>query len=110
MARQPVNARHHTRATGSVWGWAWQANARGAAAASTIVDVTLEFLAQIIFTAFAVVWLVHLSPDAWIEVPVTIGLAVAIILAAGALVAQRYGFDLFDRFAGTIGRGEPYHK
>jgi putative membrane protein len=75
------------------------------AAASTIVDVTLEFLAQIIFTAIAVVWLVHLTPDAWVEVPVAIGLAIAIILAAGALLAQRYGFDLFDRFAGTIGRG-----
>ena len=75
------------------------------AAASTIVDVTLEFLAQIIFTAFAVVWLVHLTPDAWIEIPVAIGLAFATILAAGAVLAQRYGFGLFDRFAGTIGRG-----
>jgi putative membrane protein len=75
-----------------------------AAAASTIVDVTLEFLAQIAFTALSLVWLVHLTPDARIEVPVAIGLAVAIILAAGLLFAQRYGFDLFDRLAGTIGR------
>jgi putative membrane protein len=75
-----------------------------AAAASTIVDVTLEFLAQIAFTALSLVWLVHLTPDAWIEVPVAIGLAAAIILAAGLLYAQRYGFDLFDRLAGTIGR------
>ena len=74
------------------------------ATASTIVDVTLEFLAQIAFTAFSLVWLVRLRPDAWIEVPVAIGLAVAIILAAGLLFAQRYGFDLFDRLAGTIGR------
>jgi glycosyltransferase 2 family protein len=75
-----------------------------AAAASTIVDVTLEFLAQIAFTALALVWLVHLRPDAWIEAPVAIGLAAAIILAAGLLVAQRHGFGLFDRLAGTIGR------
>jgi len=76
-----------------------------AAAASTIVDVTLEFLAQIAFTALSLVWLVRLRPDVWIEVPVVIGLAAAIILAAGLLFAQRYGFDLFGRFAGTIGRG-----
>src|SRR5439155_8113086 len=75
-----------------------------AAAASTIVDVTLEFIAQIAFTALALVWLIRLIPDAWIEVPVAIGLAAAIILAAGLLFAQRYGFDLFDRLAGTIGR------
>lgn len=74
------------------------------AAASTIVDVSLEFLAQIAFTALALGWLVHLTPDAWIEVPVAIGLVAAIILAAGLLFAQRYGFDLFDRLAGTIGR------
>ena len=81
------------------------AGVRGsAAAASTIVDVTLEFLAQIAFTALSLVWLVYLKPDAWIEIPVAIGLAAAIILAAGLLFAQRYGFDLFDRLAGTIGR------
>jgi len=76
----------------------------GAAAASTIVDVTLEFLSQIAFTGLALLWLVHLTSDARIEVPVAIGLVAAIILAAGLLYAQRYGFDLFDRLAGTIGR------
>jgi putative membrane protein len=75
-----------------------------AAAASTIVDVTLEFLAQIAFTALALVWLIRLTPDAWIEVPVAIGLVAAILLAGGLFFAQRYGFDLFDRLAGTIGR------
>jgi putative membrane protein len=74
------------------------------AAAGTIVDVTLEFLAQIAFTAFALYWLIRLTPDAWIEIPIAIGLAAATILAVGLLLAQWYGFDLFDRFAGTIGR------
>ena len=34
-----------------------------AAAASTIVDVTLEFLAQIAFTALCLFWLIRLTPD-----------------------------------------------
>ena len=32
------------------------------AAASTIVDVTLEFLAQLAYTAIALLWLLHLEP------------------------------------------------
>jgi putative membrane protein len=81
------------------------AGVRGsAAAASTIVDVSLELFAQIAFTALALVWLVHLRPDAPVAVPVAIGLAVGGILAAGLLIAQRRGFDLFDRLAGAIGR------
>jgi glycosyltransferase 2 family protein len=75
-----------------------------AAAASTIVDVTLEFLTQIAFTALSLFWLIQLTPGAWIKVPIAIGLAVAIMLAVGLLLAQWYGFDLFDRFAGRIGR------
>ncbi len=75
-----------------------------AAAASTIVDVSLELFAQIAFTALALVWLIHLRPDAPVAVPVAIGLAGAGILAAGLLVAQRRGFDLFDRLAGALGR------
>jgi glycosyltransferase 2 family protein len=75
-----------------------------AAAASTIVDVTLEFLAQIAFTALALVWLVHLTPGGPVAVSVAIGLAAAAILAAGLLVAQRHGFDLFDRLAKVLGQ------
>ena len=75
-----------------------------AATASTIVDVSLELVAQIAFTALALVWLIHLRPDAPVAVPVTIGLAASGMLAAGLLVAQRRGFDLFDRLAGALGR------
>jgi putative membrane protein len=75
-----------------------------AAAASTIVDVTLEFLAQIAFTALALFWLIQLTPDTWIQLPIAIGLAAATMLAVGLLLAQWYGFDLFDRFTATIGR------
>jgi glycosyltransferase 2 family protein len=74
------------------------------AAASTIVDVSLEFVAQIAFTGLALVWLIRLSPDAPVVVPVAIGLIVAGILAAGLLIAQQRGFNLIDRLAGALGR------
>ena len=70
------------------------------AAASTIVDVSLEFIAQIAFTGLALAWLIRLWPDAPVALPVAIGLAAAAILAAGLLVAQRRGFGLIDRLAG----------
>jgi len=77
----------------------------GTAAASTIVDVTLEFFAQIAYTAIALLWLLHLEPQAWFLVPVAMGLTVAAGLAGGCLIAQRRGFGLLDRFAGALGRG-----
>jgi glycosyltransferase 2 family protein len=74
-----------------------------AAAASTIVDVSLEFVSQIAFTGLAFGWLIHLKPDAPVAVPVAIGLAAAAILAAGLLAAQGRGFGLIDRLAGALG-------
>jgi glycosyltransferase 2 family protein len=74
------------------------------AAASTIVDVSFEFIAQIAFTALGLGWLMHLRSDAAVLVPVTSGIAVASILGTGLLIAQRRGFDLLDRFAATLGR------
>jgi putative membrane protein len=63
------------------------------AAASVLVDLTLEFLAQIVFTAIGLVFLLangggELTP--W----VVIGLAVAAISAVGFLLAQRRGLFL----------------
>ena len=74
------------------------------AAASTIVDVSLEFIAQIAFTGLALALLIRLWPDAPVALPVAIGLAAAVILATGLLVAQRRGFRLIDRLAGILGR------
>ena len=76
-----------------------------AAAASTLVDVGLEFFAQIAYTAIALFWLLHLEPRAQSATPVAIGLVVAGVLAAGFVVAQRRGFGLLDRFAHARGRG-----
>ena len=74
------------------------------AAASTIVDVSLEFVAQIAFTGLALVWLTRLRPDAPVIVPVAIGVVAAGILASGLLAAQRRGFNLIDHLASALGR------
>jgi hypothetical protein len=70
------------------------------AAASTIVDVSLEFFAQLAYIAIALFWLLQLDPHAQAARPVTIGLVVAIGLAGGFLIAQCRGFKVLDRLAG----------
>jgi glycosyltransferase 2 family protein len=76
-----------------------------AAAASTIVDVTLEFLAQLAYTALGVLWLLHLQPTTLVAVPVAIGLGIAGAAALAFLIVQRRGFSLLDRMARAVGQG-----
>src|SRR5262249_14160097 len=73
------------------------------ASASTIVDVTLEFVAQLAYAAIGLAWLVHLQPDNAIAEPIMIGLAVASTAAAGFFLAQRHGLGVFDRTARILG-------
>lgn len=75
-----------------------------AATASTIVDVTLEFLAQLVYTALGLALLVRLEPQTRAAAPVLIGLIAAGFAAAAFVIVQRHGFALFDRVAGIIGR------
>jgi len=75
------------------------------AAASTIVDVTLEFVAQLAYTALGLAWLVRLQPASAAATPVMIGLVVAIGAAAVFFLVQRRGFDYFDRIARILGHG-----
>ena len=75
------------------------------AAASTIVDVTLEFVAQLAYTALGLIWLVRLQPDTRVAAPVLLGLAFAAFAAAGFVLVQRRGLDYFDRIARILGRG-----
>jgi glycosyltransferase 2 family protein len=75
------------------------------AAASTIVDVTVEFLAQLPFTALGLALLVWLQPDSPVAAPVLLGLAVAAVAAAAFVMVQRRGFTYFDRIASHIGGG-----
>lgn len=75
------------------------------ATVSTIVDVTLELFGQLAYTALGLSCLIYLKPEAAIATPVAIGLVAGALLAAGFVVFQRRGFDLFDRFARVLGRG-----
>ena len=75
------------------------------AAASTIVDVTLEFIAQLAYTALGLACLVRLQPETEVAVPVLIGLAVAGAAAIAFVLVQHRGYDLIDRIAQAIGQG-----
>ena len=72
--------------------------------ASTIVDVTLEFVAQLAYTALGLALLVRSQPETQVTVPVLLGLAVAATAAGAFVVVQHRGLDCFDRLARMIGR------
>ena len=74
-------------------------------AASTIVDVTLEFVAQLAYTALGLALLVQSQPETQVAIPVLLGLAVAAIGAAAFVLVQHRGLDYFDRLARMIGSG-----
>jgi putative membrane protein len=75
------------------------------AAASTIVDLTLEFFAKLAYTALGLILLVWLRPASEITLPLTIGLGAASLAAVGFVAVQQHGFGLFDRLARILGRG-----
>jgi putative membrane protein len=75
------------------------------AAASTMVDLTLEFLAKIGYMAMGLALLVHLRPAAPVALPVGIGVTATGLFAVAFVVLQRHGFEVFDRFARLLGRG-----
>jgi glycosyltransferase 2 family protein len=74
-------------------------------AASTIVDVTLEFIGQIAFAALGLIWLLHLHVDAVPPQIVVLGIIVTSCLATGFVIAQRRGVRYVDRIAGFLGQG-----
>lgn len=75
------------------------------AAASTIVDLTLEFFAKLAYTTLGLVLLLRLRPHLPVALPIMAGMAAAALIAIAFVVAQRHGFDLLDRFARALGRG-----
>lgn len=74
-------------------------------AASTIVDVTLEFVSQLAYVALGLVWLLHLNASTIAPGAVMLGLAVAGSLAVALIVVQRRGIRYADRIARILGKG-----
>ncbi|HYP64610.1 MAG TPA: lysylphosphatidylglycerol synthase domain-containing protein [Acidocella sp.] len=80
------------------------------AIASTLGDVTTEFLAQLVFVAIGLVVFARKVPGSELVMPVAIGLCVALMAGVGLIVAQRgSGTKLFRalalKIAGTVGEG-----
>jgi glycosyltransferase 2 family protein len=75
-------------------------------AASTIVDVTLEFVGQLGYIAVGLVWLLHLHAEGGISPQIVVlGLAGASCLAAAFIMMQRRGMRYVDRIARILGQG-----
>lgn len=68
-----------------------------AAVATTVADVTLEMAGQIAYTALGLALLLWLRPSTRLAVPVTIGLAVAVIAVVAFVAVQRSGAAVFER-------------
>ena len=75
------------------------------AAATTMVDLTLEFLAKLAYMAIGLMLLVNLRPGISVSLPVTFGLSATGLFAIAFVIVQRHGLVLFDRFARILGRG-----
>jgi putative membrane protein len=74
-------------------------------AASAIVDITLEFVGQLAYTALGLVWLLHLHTEGIAPGAVVLGLAGASCLALAFVIVQRRGVRYVDRIAGILGQG-----
>lgn len=70
----------------------------GMAGASTVVDLTLELLSQIVFTLFGLVLLLTWYQDKQIGAWLVTGIALSVLAAAGFILAQRQGlFIVLER-------------
>jgi glycosyltransferase 2 family protein len=74
-------------------------------AASTIVDVTFEFVGQLAYVALGILWLLHLRTEGIAPGPVVLGLAGASLLAVAFVIMQRRGVRFADRIASALGQG-----
>ncbi len=67
--------------------------------ASTVVDVTIEVMAQLGYTALGLALLVQLHPEASLVYPVAMGLALGLIAILGFVLLQRRGAALVERLS-----------
>lgn len=72
------------------------------ATASTVVDVTAEFLAEIAFTAIGLVILIVRAPGSEMVVPLEVGLGLAVIAGFALIWAQRGATPMFARISQRI--------
>ncbi len=72
------------------------------AAATTIVDITAEFLAEVAFVGVGLSVLLARAPKADVEIPVEVGLGIAILVGILLIWVQRGATPLFARIAGRI--------
>jgi putative membrane protein len=75
------------------------------AAASTVVDLTVELGGQIFFTALGIGLLVHLRPASTMTTPLLVGLGAAAVAAALFIVVQQRKVHLLDRLAERLAHG-----
>lgn len=69
------------------------------AAASTLADITTEFLAELIFIGIGLSLMAHLAPQSRLLVPVAAGLCIAVVMGFGLVLAQRGGSKVFRGIA-----------
>jgi glycosyltransferase 2 family protein len=72
------------------------------ATASTVVDVTAEFLAELAFTAIGLGILLSRAPHSSMAVPMEIGLGLAIVAGIGLIWAQQGAAPLFAKLGRRI--------
>jgi glycosyltransferase 2 family protein len=72
------------------------------ATASTVVDVTAEFLAQIAFACIGLGVLLARAPRSGLAVPVEVGLGLAVLACFGFIWAQKGAAPLFARLGRRI--------
>jgi putative membrane protein len=72
------------------------------ATASTVVDVTAEFLAQLAFTAIGLGILLARAPDSSLAVPLEVGLGLAVMAGVALIWLQHGAAPLFARMGRRI--------
>ncbi len=75
------------------------------AAASTLADITTEFLGELVFIGIGLACLTYLYPANRLLIPVAAGLCVAVVMGVGLILVQRGGNKFFRNIAlGIAGR------
>jgi glycosyltransferase 2 family protein len=72
------------------------------ATASTVVDVTAEFLAQLAFTAIGLGILLARAPNSALAVPLEVGLGLAVVACAALIWVQQGAAPMFARLGRRI--------